>query len=213
MAGESKSEPFGSFSLRLRPARVARNPRTGTPVSLPARYAPNFKPGKPLRERVNREDRGVADDTDGAGIIAITGGESVAMTRRLAVVSHVRMTRWAIETVAVDGDGPMVARLPDPAAVFDPRGERTERTRQWTRYRPGEQGRLALHGLAPLPVDIRLAALAGLDTVLAGDVLMLWTVSGTIPLWRASSRYAPAPTFAAMTWALRRSGHGRDSPP
>ena len=60
----------GGFSLRFRPARVGRNPRTGTPVSLPARYAPNFKPGKKLRERVNREYRGVADDTDGAGIIA-----------------------------------------------------------------------------------------------------------------------------------------------
>ena len=61
--------------------------------------------------------------------VTVTGGESVAMTRRLAVVSHVRMTRWAVETVAVDGDGPMVARLPDPTAVFDPRGERTERRR------------------------------------------------------------------------------------
>ena len=45
---------------------------------------------------------------------------------------------------------------------------------------PGEQGRLAFHGLAPLPVDIRLAALAGLDTVLAGDVLMLWTVADAL---------------------------------
>ena len=61
--GRIEIRAFGSFSLRLRPARVARNPRTGTPVSLPARCAPNFKPGKRLRERVNREDRGVADDT------------------------------------------------------------------------------------------------------------------------------------------------------
>lgn len=45
---------FGSFSVRLRRARVGRNPRTGTPVSLPARHAPYFKPGKHLRERLNR---------------------------------------------------------------------------------------------------------------------------------------------------------------
>ena len=69
--GRIEIRAFGSFSLRLRPARVARNPRTGTPVSLPARSAPHFKPGKRLRECVNRENRGVADDTDGAGIIAI----------------------------------------------------------------------------------------------------------------------------------------------
>ena len=47
--GRIEIRAFGSFSLRLRPARVARNPKTGTPVSLPARYAPNFKPGKRLR--------------------------------------------------------------------------------------------------------------------------------------------------------------------
>ena len=44
----------GSFSVRFRRARVGRNPRTGTPVSFPARYAPNFKPGKRLREPLNR---------------------------------------------------------------------------------------------------------------------------------------------------------------
>ena len=45
---------FGSFSLRFRPARVGCDPRTGTPVSLPARYTPYFKPGKKLRDRANR---------------------------------------------------------------------------------------------------------------------------------------------------------------
>ena len=44
---------FGSFSLHFRPARSGRNPKTGEPVSLPAKYVPHFKPGKELRERVN----------------------------------------------------------------------------------------------------------------------------------------------------------------
>ena len=52
--GRIEIRAFGSFSLRLRPARVARNPRTGTTMSLPARYAPNFKPGMWLRERVDQ---------------------------------------------------------------------------------------------------------------------------------------------------------------
>ena len=56
--GRIEIRGFGSFSLRLRSARVARNPGTGTPVPLPARHAPCFKPGKKLRERVNREYRG-----------------------------------------------------------------------------------------------------------------------------------------------------------
>jgi integration host factor subunit beta len=52
--GRIEIRSFGSFSLRFRAARIGRNPRTGTTVSLPARYATNFKPGKALRERVNR---------------------------------------------------------------------------------------------------------------------------------------------------------------
>ena len=44
---------FGSFSLHYRPARLGRNPKSGEPVSLPAKYVPHFKPGKELRERVN----------------------------------------------------------------------------------------------------------------------------------------------------------------
>lgn len=44
---------FGSFSLHYRPGRLGRNPKSGEPVSLPAKYVPHFKPGKELRERVN----------------------------------------------------------------------------------------------------------------------------------------------------------------
>ena len=65
--GRIEIRAFGSFSLRLRPARVARNPRTGTPVSLPARYALNFKPGKRLRERVDCESRGPSEAQRHAG--------------------------------------------------------------------------------------------------------------------------------------------------
>ena len=59
--GRIEIRVFGSFSLRLRPARVAGNPRIGTPVALPARYAACVKPGKKLRERVNREYRGPSE--------------------------------------------------------------------------------------------------------------------------------------------------------
>ena len=52
--GRIEIRGFASFTLRFHRARVARNPKTGTPVSLPARYAAYFKPGKKLRERVNR---------------------------------------------------------------------------------------------------------------------------------------------------------------
>ena len=59
--GRIEIRGFGSFSLRFRRARVGRNPRTGTPVSLPARYAPYFKPGKDLRARLNRAHESTRD--------------------------------------------------------------------------------------------------------------------------------------------------------
>lgn len=45
---------FGSFSLHYRAPRLGRNPRTGEQVELAGKYVPHFKPGKDLRERVNR---------------------------------------------------------------------------------------------------------------------------------------------------------------
>ena len=44
---------FGSFDLRHRPPRIARNPRTGEAVNLPAKVAIHFKPGKEMKDRVD----------------------------------------------------------------------------------------------------------------------------------------------------------------
>jgi DNA-binding protein HU-beta len=41
---------FGSFKVVNRPARDARNPRTGAKIRIPARKAPVFRPGKGLKE-------------------------------------------------------------------------------------------------------------------------------------------------------------------
>ena len=41
---------FGSFKVVNRPARDARNPRTGEKIRIPARKAPVFRPGKGLKE-------------------------------------------------------------------------------------------------------------------------------------------------------------------
>ena len=44
---------FGGFDLRYRPPRIARNPKTGEAVTLPAKGVLHFKPGKDLKDRVN----------------------------------------------------------------------------------------------------------------------------------------------------------------
>lgn len=47
---------FGSFSVRERDAREARNPKSGEIVQIPDRKTPFFKTGKELRERVDRDN-------------------------------------------------------------------------------------------------------------------------------------------------------------
>jgi len=44
---------FGTFEAKARPARVARNPRTGAEVKVAASKAPVFKAGKALKDKVN----------------------------------------------------------------------------------------------------------------------------------------------------------------
>jgi integration host factor subunit beta len=43
---------FGSFSVRQRDARVGRNPLSGETVSVPEKHVPYFKPGRPIRNRL-----------------------------------------------------------------------------------------------------------------------------------------------------------------
>lgn len=45
---------FGTFRLRRRRSRKGRNPKTGAQVVVKAKRVPHFKPGKELRDLVNR---------------------------------------------------------------------------------------------------------------------------------------------------------------
>ena len=45
---------FGAFSVKNRPARTGRNPRTGAHVSVAQKSVPFFKTGKEMRERLNK---------------------------------------------------------------------------------------------------------------------------------------------------------------
>tara|TARA_B110000116_G_C16710612_1_gene524275 strand:+ start:396 stop:674 length:279 start_codon:yes stop_codon:yes gene_type:complete len=44
---------FGSFSIKNRPPRIARNPRTGEKIELGSRLLPHFKSGKELNILIN----------------------------------------------------------------------------------------------------------------------------------------------------------------
>jgi integration host factor subunit beta len=45
---------FGAFSVKDRPARTGRNPRTGAQVSVRQKRIPFFKAGKEMRKCLNR---------------------------------------------------------------------------------------------------------------------------------------------------------------
>lgn len=44
---------FGSFEAKQRPARTARNPRTGEEIQIEASKVPAFKAGKALKDSLN----------------------------------------------------------------------------------------------------------------------------------------------------------------
>ncbi len=46
---------FGAFSVKNRPARTGRNPRTGESVAVEEKWVPFFKTGKELRNRLNSD--------------------------------------------------------------------------------------------------------------------------------------------------------------
>jgi integration host factor subunit beta len=52
--GRVELRGFGAFSTRERNPRKGRNPRTGASVDVPAKSVPYFKPGKEVRERLNK---------------------------------------------------------------------------------------------------------------------------------------------------------------
>ena len=69
---------FGAFSVKTRPARTGRNPRTGEPVHVEAKAVPFFKTGKELRERLNKvpvgDEAGASGDTASADVAGEPAG-------------------------------------------------------------------------------------------------------------------------------------------
>lgn len=45
---------FGTFLMKKRSARTARNPKTGKVIKVPPKLVPAFKPGKSLKEATEK---------------------------------------------------------------------------------------------------------------------------------------------------------------
>jgi integration host factor subunit beta len=51
--GRVELRGFGSFTVKTRPPRLGRNPRSGEPIHVKPKKAPSFRTGKELRKRMN----------------------------------------------------------------------------------------------------------------------------------------------------------------
>ena len=66
---------FGSFRTRQRGPRRGRNPKTGTPVDVPAKRVPYFKPGKELKEFfTDTPDKSEVEESGGTASLRAQAG-------------------------------------------------------------------------------------------------------------------------------------------
>ena len=47
---------FGVFDVKVREARIARNPKNGEAVAVPAKKIPFFRMGKDMKDRINKNN-------------------------------------------------------------------------------------------------------------------------------------------------------------
>ena len=47
---------FGVFDVKVREARIARNPKNGEAVAVPQKKVPFFRMGKDMKERINKNN-------------------------------------------------------------------------------------------------------------------------------------------------------------
>jgi DNA-binding protein HU-beta len=66
--GEFVLPGLGAFKVRVRKARIARNPRTGEPIKVPSKKVVRFVPYSPLKDLFSRkeekEETGSREDRD-----------------------------------------------------------------------------------------------------------------------------------------------------
>jgi len=60
--GKIELRGFGSFRVRERNSRKGRNPKTGDSVAIPAKRVAYFKPGKELKELINRTEAAATEE-------------------------------------------------------------------------------------------------------------------------------------------------------
>ena len=59
---------FGAFKLAYHAPRIARNPKSGKVIKVPAKYVPHFKPGKEFENEQKQKYPGATDPVSGNSV-------------------------------------------------------------------------------------------------------------------------------------------------
>ena len=110
---------FGAFSVKQRPARTGRNPRTGAHVAVDQKCVPFFKTGKEMRERLNRPRPQVdRASRDRLAIVLRKIVAAVILVPLAIVIIAFAVANRQIVTVSLDPfSSEHAGRLADAAAV------------------------------------------------------------------------------------------------
>lgn len=74
--GRIELRNFGVFEVKQRKPRMARNPRTGENVEVPAKFVVTFKPGKEMDHRVSQMESTDGNSTESAQLAQNSTDES-----------------------------------------------------------------------------------------------------------------------------------------
>ncbi len=200
---------FGTFKIRRRKTRMARNPRTGDPVEVAARPVPVFKPSKELRALV--ADEGEPAGESAAGHVAGRGtgvhpSEAAPGARSRAASFHVSPSSRlrAVSPIRVAGIASSHACRHDPdrhvrvllfASYAERLGLADDSSRPAAR-RDGGATRWITCGRCPAATQIPPRPLCAVNLAHAGPRHAGWPRATS---WRSCRRWREAEAVAFLT--------------